>query len=76
MYISPVRKVLSAADIVVFGDAEWIRVSSSDTQDRGEVAADRQGSIDIPEIRDQVAAVLEGGREAFMRRKKTYGFDF
>ncbi len=64
------------ANIPVFGDAEWIGVSSSDTQDRGELPADRQGLIDIPEIRDQVATVLEGGREAFMRRKETYGFDF
>ncbi len=43
------------ANIPIFGDAEWIGVCSSGTQDRGELPIDRQGSIDIPGIRDQAA---------------------
>jgi len=35
-----------------------------------------QGSIDMPEIRDHVAGILEGGKEAFTQRKAMYGFDY
>ena len=62
------------ANIPVFGDAEWIGACSA-SEDRAEMPIAAQGSIDIPEIRDQVASILEGGREAFMQRKEKYGFD-
>ncbi len=61
------------ANIPVFGDAEWIGVFTA-TQSRGTLDASAQGSIDVPEIRDSVAIILEGGREAFMQRKTQYGF--
>ena len=63
------------ANIPVFGDAEWIGVCSA-SGDRAEMPAEAQGSIDIPAIRDQVARILEGGKEAFMQRKEKYGFDY
>ena len=63
------------ANIPVFGDAEWIGVCSA-SEDRAEMPVDAQGSIDIPAIRDQVANILEGGKEAFMQRKEKYGFDY
>lgn len=63
------------ANIPVFGDAEWIGVCSS-SEDRAEMPVDGQGSIDIPAIRDEVARILEGGKEAFMQRKEKYGFDY
>ena len=63
------------ANIPVFGDAEWIGVCTA-SEDRAEMAVDAQGSIDIPAIRDQVARILEGGKEAFMQRKEKYGFDY
>ncbi|MCG8047518.1 MAG: ATPase [Candidatus Thiodiazotropha endolucinida] len=63
------------ANIPVFGDAEWIGVCSA-TEERAEMSIDAQGSIDIPVIRDQVASILEGGKEAFMQRKEKYGFDY
>ena len=63
------------ANIPVFGDAEWIGVCSA-SEDRAEMPAEAQGSIDIPLIRDQVASILEGGKEAFMQRKEKYGFDY
>lgn len=63
------------ANIPVFGDAEWIGVCSA-SEDRAEMPAEAQGSIDIPAIRDQVASILEGGKEAFMQRKEKYGFDY
>jgi len=63
------------ANIPVFGDAEWIGVCTA-TEDHAEMPLDAQGSIDIPVIRDQVADILEGGKEAFMQRKEKYGFDY
>ena len=62
------------ANIPVFGDAEWIGVCSA-AEDRAEMSVEVQGSIDIPAICDQVASILEGGKEAFMQRKEKYGFD-
>lgn len=62
------------ANIPVFGDAEWIGVCSV-SGEQAEMPAETQGSIDIPTIRDQVASLLEGGKEAFMQRKEKYGFD-
>lgn len=61
------------ANIPVFGDAEWIGIfSASDAH--AEMPAEAQGSIDVPEIRERVAEILEGGREAFSQRKEKYGF--
>ncbi len=62
------------ANIPVFGDAEWIGVFTA-TQDGADMPSERQGSIDIPEIRDHAAAILEGGREAFVQRRELYGLD-
>lgn len=61
------------ANIPVFGDAEWIGVFTA-TDAHGSLAADAQGSIDVPAIRDSVATILEGGRDAFMQRKAKYEF--
>ena len=63
------------ANIPVFGDAEWIGVCRA-SDERAVMPDEMQGSIDIPGIRDSVASILEGGREAFMQRKEKYGFDY
>ena len=63
------------ANIPVFGDAEWIGVCSA-SGERAEMPPEMQGSIDVPEIRDHVAGILEGGKEAFTQRKAMYGFDY
>lgn len=61
------------ANIPVFGDAEWIGVCTA-SEDQAQMPEDAQGSIDIPAIRDQVANLLEGGRDAFIQRKEKYDF--
>jgi hypothetical protein len=61
------------ANIPVFGDAEWIGVFTA-YDGHGHLDADAQGSIDVPLIRDQVAIILEGGRDAFIQRKEKYEF--
>ena len=63
------------ANIPVFGDAEWIGVCTA-AGDRAEMPSDMQGSIDVREIRDHGADILEGGREAFTQRREKYGFDY
>jgi ABC-type lipoprotein export system ATPase subunit len=61
------------ANIPVFGDAEWIGVFTA-IDNQGALGFDAQGSIDVPLIRDQVANILEGGRDAFIQRKEKYEF--
>lgn len=61
------------ANIPVFGDAEWIGVFTA-VEHHGSLTFDAQGSIDVPVIRDQVANILEGGRDAFIQRKEKYEF--
>jgi chromosome segregation protein len=63
------------ANLVVNGDAELVihcdyRVRGE--QSRGEVK--NQGSIDVPEIRDAITHVMEGGEKAFKLRADKYGF--
>jgi ABC-type lipoprotein export system ATPase subunit len=60
------------ANIPVFGDAEWIGVISA-SQDGASLPYDAQGAVDVPEIRDQAANILEGGKEAFKQRMQKYG---
>jgi hypothetical protein len=61
------------ANIPVFGDAEWIGIFTA-SESHAEMPANAQGSIDVPAIRERVAEILEGGREAFSQRKEKYGF--
>lgn len=61
------------ANIPVFGDAEWIGVFTA-VENQGCLGIEAQGSIDVPVIRDQVASILEGGRDAFIQRKEKYEF--
>lgn len=61
------------ANIPVFGDAEWIGVFTA-SENQGSLGFEAQGSIDVPNIRDQVASILEGGRDAFIQRKEKYEF--
>ncbi len=57
-------------NVAVLGDAELVVVLKA-MNDRGEIVA--RGSIDHPETRDAACAILEGAREAFLRRAKMYG---
>ena len=61
------------ANIPVFGDAESM-ASSAASENQGCLPLEAQGSIDVPAIRDQVASILEGGRDAFVQRKEKYEF--
>ena len=57
-------------NVAVLGDAELIIVMKA-FNDRGEIVT--RGSIDQPDTRDAACAILEGARDAFLRRAKMYG---
>lgn len=61
------------ANIPVFGDAEWIGVFTA-SDEQGILAPENQGSIDVPLVREEVAKILEGGKDAFMQRKAKYNY--
>jgi chromosome segregation protein len=63
------------ANAVVHGDADL--VISCDYRVAGEQSGGVikcEGAIDVESIRNEIATVLEGGREAFRLRKEKYGF--
>jgi len=61
------------ANIPVLGDAELVVVLES-VDRKGRVAADGAGSLDEEPVRVLAEQILEGGREAFGRRRYLYGF--
>lgn len=56
------------ANFPVLGDAEQILVCSDGEH---EISVE-SGSIDVPTIQDKVIAIMEGGKEAFRKRKEIY----
>ena len=63
------------ANLVVNGDAElvvWCDYRKAGDQSLGKIAG--EGAIDIPEIREAIERVMEGGEAAFKLRKEKYGF--
>ena len=63
------------ANLVVNGDAElvvWCDHRTLGDQSRGKVAG--EGAIDVPDVRDAIKSIMEGGEEAFNLRKEKYGF--
>ncbi len=59
-------------NIVVSGDAEQVVVLKAISDRRAEV--DIHGSIDNEDIVKSVIDIMEGGKEAFLMRKKRYAF--
>lgn len=65
------------ANIPVLGDAELIvGLAASGEADGGHarIAREHLGSIDAQPVRELVEEILEGGKEAFERRRRKYGF--
>ena len=59
------------ANIPVLGDAELILALEAE-EERGWV--EQRDAIDNPEVQEAVKKILEGGEEAFERRREKYGF--
>lgn len=65
------------ANIPVLGDAELIiGLSASGEAEHGHarMAPEHMGSIDSEPVRELVEDILEGGKDAFERRRRKYGF--
>ncbi len=65
------------ANIPVLGDAELIvGLSASGEAEHGHarIAPEHMGSIDAQPVRELVEEILEGGKEAFEKRRRKYGF--
>ena len=63
------------ANLVVNGDAErvaWCDYRMAGDQSRGTIVG--EGAIDIPEVREAIKRIMEGGEAAFHLRKEKYGF--
>jgi len=63
------------ANLVVNGDAElviWCNYRVANDQSRGMIAG--EGAIDVPEVRNAIKKIMEGGEAAFNLRKEKYGF--
>lgn len=63
------------ANLVVNGDAELVVCCDYRTtgdQSRGTIAT--EGAIDIPDVREAIKRVMEGGEAAFNLRRAKYGF--
>ena len=61
------------ANIPVFGDAEWIGVLTVE-DGHGVISTENQGAVDDPNVKEQAATILEGGKTAFNQRKLKYGY--
>ena len=65
------------ANIPVLGDAELIVGLSPTGEAQGgsaRIAPDQVGAIDTAPVRKLVEELLEGGEDAFERRRRKYGF--
>ncbi len=62
------------ANIPVLGDAELIIGLAATGGDGGKANIEHMGSIDAHPVREMVEEILEGGKDAFERRRRKYGF--
>lgn len=63
------------ANLVVNGDAElvaWFGYRTIGDQSRGTIKG--EGAIDIPEAKEAIKQIMEGGEAAFRLRREKYGF--
>ncbi|MFI4852587.1 MAG: TrlF family AAA-like ATPase [Gimesia chilikensis] len=63
------------ANVVVNGDADLVVCCDYRTEgDQSGGKIKLEGAIDIPEIRNEITTVMEGGKTAFLMRQDKYGF--
>ena len=65
---------LDAKGDVDDGDVDDGDVDDGDFEGRAFLSPEHMGSIDTPAVRYLVEEILEGGKEAFERRRRKYGF--
>lgn len=65
----------NANNLVVNGDAElvaWCDYRKAGDQSAGKIVG--QGAIDVPEVREAIKRIVEGGGAAFKLRREKHGF--
>ena len=65
------------ANVPVIGDAELIlglAAAGEAEEGKARIRREHMGSIDTPSVRGLVEEILEGGKAAFERRRRKYGF--
>lgn len=65
------------ANIPVLGDSELtigLTASGEAAEGKAHIAPEHMGSIDEQDVRELIEEILEGGKEAFERRRRKYGF--
>lgn len=65
------------ANIPVLGDSELtigLTASGEAADGKAHIAPEHMGSIDEQDVRELIEEILEGGKEAFERRRRKYGF--
>ena len=65
------------ANVPVIGDAELIlglAAAGEAEEGKARIRPEHMGSIDTPSVRVLVEEILEGGKDAFERRRRKYGF--
>ena len=63
------------ANLVVNGDAElvaWFGYRAAGDESRGTIQG--EGAIDVPDAREAIKRIMEGGESAFRLRREKYGF--
>ncbi len=63
------------ANLVVNGDAElvtWFGYRAAGDESRGTIKG--EGAIDVPDAREAIKRIMEGGESAFRLRREKYGF--
>ena len=63
------------ANLVVNGDAElvtWFGYRAAGDESRGTIKG--EGAIDVPNAREAIKRIMEGGESAFRLRREKYGF--
>ena len=58
------------ANLVVNADSEQVIVAKNEDSTLSYIA----GSLENPTINEQICKILEGGKEAFEKRERKYGF--
>jgi hypothetical protein len=72
---NPNIPVLGDAELIAEVRVDMVADAAGQEQLRGRVGPpSRVGSIDTPPVRELVEETLEGGRMAFARRRRKYGF--
>lgn len=71
----PARIIQGETGPQALRDSEWIGLGKA-SEDHANMLLEVQGSVDVPEIGNRGADILESGQEAYMQRGEKTGFEY